>query len=113
MVYKELLKAKNYLYQLRLDNPDMDAGQLTREFGVYIDLEIDKLQKLENKERALELVKANPIKKIIFYEDGSIDADALGEAIEVRNPDMLMVCYRQGSDRPEIVNIEDTVGGEK
>ena len=47
-----------------------------------------------------------PINKFLFIEDGSVDVDELAERLEATNPEILIVVYRQGSDRPQLINIE-------
>ena len=45
-----------------------------------------------------------PVKKFLFVEDGSIDLD-LVEVLGARNPEIKVVVYRQGSSRPQLVDI--------
>ena len=48
-----------------------------------------------------------PIKKFMFVEDGSVDTDELIEKLEMTNPEIKVVVYRQGSMAPLIVNTKD------
>ena len=42
--------------------------------------------------------------KFLFIEDGSVDIDEL-EDLNFKNPEIKIIIYRQGSARPEIVDI--------
>lgn len=44
------------------------------------------------------------IKKFLFIEDGSVDTDELGERL-ASNPEIAIVIYRQGSQPPQLVDI--------
>lgn len=67
----------------------------------FLNFIIDSLgQEFEIKKRERE-----PIKKLIFVEDGSIDIDDLEEELSIRNTDMKIVVYRNGSNKPEIKEI--------
>lgn len=48
-----------------------------------------------------------PIKKFIFVEDGSVDTDELTELLELSNPEIKVVVYRQGARPPELVEVDD------
>lgn len=41
-------------------------------------------------------------KKFLFVEDGSVDTDALIEELHITNPEIKVVIYRQGTDKPEL-----------
>ena len=45
-----------------------------------------------------------PVKKFLFIEDGSADVEELKASLAVKNPEIFVVVYRQGSKPPEIVN---------
>lgn len=67
-------------------------------------------------EDSLELVKVAPpnrIKKFLFVEDGSVDVDALEEALEDGCPDIHVVVYRQGSTPPKLVDIYEVEDGQR
>ena len=46
------------------------------------------------------------IEKFLFVEDGSVDTDELAEILESRNPEIQLVVYRQGGERPELVEVK-------
>ena len=48
-----------------------------------------------------------PYKKFMFVGDGSVDADELVLAIERTNPEIRVIVYRQGSNRPELLDIKE------
>lgn len=41
-----------------------------------------------------------PFKKFMYVEDGSVDTDELIETLEQTNPEIKVIVYRQGADRP-------------
>ena len=45
-----------------------------------------------------------PVEKFLFIEDGSADVEELKASLAVKNPEIFVVVYRQGSKPPEIVN---------
>lgn len=47
-----------------------------------------------------------PVEKFIFVEDGSVDADELEESLSTSNPEIKVVIYRQGSQRPELIEVK-------
>ena len=57
---------------------------------------------LEETKRIEQLKR--PIEKFLFVEDGTVDVDELKEILEIKNPEIYVVVYRQGSKPPEIVN---------
>ena len=73
---------------------------------VYVETEF--LEKVEEdvplEEVKSEIPQLQRIKKFLFVEDGSVDVDALQEILEDRNPDILLVVYRQGSRPPILVD---------
>lgn len=56
--------------------------------------------------KSLELdnIKSTPIKKFLFIEDGSLDADDLTVSLAESNPEIQVVVYRQGSARPVLID---------
>lgn len=47
-----------------------------------------------------------PYEKFLFIEDGSVETDSLILELEETNPEIKVVVFRQGSVKPELVNIE-------
>lgn len=45
-----------------------------------------------------------PIQQFLFVEDGSVDSDNLIETLEMKNPEIKVVIYRQGAVRPQLVD---------
>ena len=45
-------------------------------------------------------------KKFLFIEDGSVDVESLAEELAEKNPMIKIVVYRQGSQTPELKDME-------
>ena len=41
-----------------------------------------------------------PIKKFLFVEDGSVDFDDIQDTLDLSNPEIKVIVYRQGSVKP-------------
>jgi hypothetical protein len=54
-----------------------------------------------------------PYEKFLFIEDGSVDTDSLILELGETNPEIKVVVFRQGSVKPELVNIEKFIKGNK
>lgn len=54
--------------------------------------------------------RIKPYKKLLYIEDGSIEASCLDDLRDA-NPEILVIVYRQGAMRPELVDIKN--GGKK
>jgi len=48
-----------------------------------------------------------PVEKFIFVEDGSVDVDELIESLNMTNPEIKVVVYRQGARSPELVEVKE------
>lgn len=59
-----------------------------------------RLNEMHQKEQ--EKLK-QPIKKFMFVEDGSVDAKSLIFELSQTNPEIKVIVYRQGSNKPEIL----------
>ena len=62
----------------------------------------------EEREKRIREQKQNPYQKFMFVEDGSVDTDNLIEEMEMKNPEIKVVVYRQGAKKPEILDIGET-----
>ncbi len=51
--------------------------------------------------------KPSKIKKLLFVEDGSVDVDTLTQALDDSDLGIYVVVYRQGSARPELIDLEE------
>ena len=51
-----------------------------------------------------------PVKKFIFVEDGSVDADELTEMLSATNPEIKVIVYRQGGREPSLVEVDKKDG---
>lgn len=71
-----------------------------------IDLEIDMAaRELEEYEK-----EKTPVKKFIFVEDGTVDADELTEMLSATNPEIKVIVYRQGGREPSLVEVDKKDG---
>lgn len=57
-------------------------------------------------EKICEEPKPKKIKRFLFVEDGSVDFDNLQTRIKETNPEIALVLYRQGSAKPELMEVE-------
>ena len=48
-----------------------------------------------------------PYTKFLFVEDGSVDTDSLEKDLRKRNPEIKIVVYRQGAQKPQLVDIKE------
>lgn len=111
-IFKELLLSldglevskKNIVEQTECSNEELFIPKQTI---AYMLSKIEQTVKLK-KERELELKKATtPVKKFLFIEDGSCDADELIDELYDKNPEIKVIVYRQGSRSPELKEIVD------
>lgn len=51
--------------------------------------------------------KPKKIKRFLFVEDGSVDFEELETRIEMTNPETYLIRYRQGSAKPELVEVKE------
>lgn len=67
--------------------------------GLLFDLE------REEREKKIKEQEQKPYKKFMFVEDGSVDVDNLIEEMEVKHPEIKVVVYRQGANKPEFLDL--------
>lgn len=78
--------------------------------------EIDRIQHQLNIEKAdKEMLerKTTPIKKFLYVEDGSVDTDSLIQGLEITNPEIRVIVYRQGSKPPILLDVMEQPNGEQ
>ena len=46
-----------------------------------------------------------PYKKFMFVEDGSVDIEQLEEEMEAKHPEIKVIVYRQGANKPEFLDL--------
>lgn len=88
----------NYLYEIGYRKISDEVVVLTRE------------ELAEERRRAVEYeksVESKPpkVEKFLFVEDGSVDVDNLDNELWERNPEIMIVMYRQGGAKPELVEV--------
>lgn len=94
-----------------LDDHKVDAYEKFVSFSVIQEIINRTIADLENEDNARkyqEKLKA-PYKKFMFVEDGSVDIDELLEEMSEKNPEIKVVVYRQGSNKPEFLDLGDRV----
>lgn len=67
---------------------------------------VDDMRAREEQERKDEKLK-KPIKKFLFVEDGSIDCDDLVCDLSIKNPEIKVIFYRQGSCPPQLKEVTE------
>lgn len=45
--------------------------------------------------------------KFLLIEDGSVDAERLIEDLNIHNPEIKVICYRQGGEPPKLIEIKE------
>lgn len=77
---------------------------------VSIEMATQFYQDMKQGYEQMELQKLykQPKKKFLFIEDGSVDTDNLIEELYDTNPEIKVVIYRQGANKPELKEL----GGE-
>lgn len=60
-------------------------------------------EEFEKQEQEKQL---KPYKKFLFVEDGSVDADNLIGELKCKNPEIKIVIYRAGSNKPEFLELQ-------
>lgn len=53
-----------------------------------------------------QTINSQKVTKYLFVEDGSVDLDALQQRLEITNPETYIVTYRQGSQKPCLVEVK-------
>lgn len=56
--------------------------------------------------------RIKPFKKILYIEDGSVNLNYI-EHLNITNPDILIIIYRQGSAQPVLININSSRSNRK
>lgn len=51
-------------------------------------------------------IESVPIKQFLYVEDGSVDTDNLITELKMKNPEIKVIVYRQGSERPQLTDME-------
>ena len=90
-----------------LDDHKVDAYEKFVPLGAIQDIVNRIIADLENEERSRkyqEQLKA-PYQKFMFVEDGSVDIDELLEEMSEKNPEIKVIVYRQGSNKPEFLDL--------
>lgn len=67
--------------------------------------ERDQEQKRRDDERWAK--KNQPIKKFLFIEEGSVEDRNLIDEFNERNPEIKIIFYKKGGQRPEILDMEE------
>lgn len=101
----ESLTAEEIRYLLEEDEVSKNFKYVP--LGIIFDT-INFLKEEIKREQFAEQDKENwhrPYKKFMFVEDGSVDIDNLIEEMEVKHPEIKVVVYRQGSNKPEFLDI--------
>ena len=62
---------------------------------------------LEEEQRAKQIQEEmkKPVKKFLYIEDGSVDTDTLINELAITNPEIRVIVYRQGADKPEFLDL--------
>ena len=68
---------------------------------------LDQLIRLMNDAKYYIEHQPKPYQKIMFVEDGSVDVDALVEELAETNPEIKIVVYRQGSNKPTLIDAKE------
>lgn len=63
----------------------------------------------EQKEKQRQQKSKTPWKTLMFVEDGSCDVDALIDEMAIKNPEIKVVVYRNGANKPELLPLGDRV----
>lgn len=67
--------------------------------------ERDQEQKRRDEERWAK--ENHPIKKFLFIEEGSVEDRNLIDEFKERNPEIKIIFYKKGGQRPEIIDMEE------
>jgi hypothetical protein len=95
VTHKELLlRFERELRQHSNENGDINLRDIERETNRFLGMITAEEQ------------VTTPIQKFIFVEDGSVDVDELIEGLEMSNPEIKVVVYRQGANPPELVEVK-------
>lgn len=101
----ENLTAEEIRYLLEEDEISKDLKYIS--LGAIFDI-IKVIKEDIKKEQFAEQEKENwhrPYKKFMFVEDGSVDIDNLIEEMEVKHPEIKVIVYRQGANKPEFLDL--------
>lgn len=97
----------NSLYEDLKQSTQIDKyGQKFVYFGTIennIKAILDNIKKIEEEETN----KYRPYKQLLLVEDGSVDLDKLKEEFEVKNPEIKIITYVHGMNKPQLVNVCD------
>lgn len=63
---------------------------------------VERMERDEHDEVEREKA-ARPIEKFLFIEDGSVNADELINDLALKNPEIKVVVFRQGSTPPQLI----------
>ena len=66
-----------------------------------IEREIEEKQREDERQKMLK----EPYKKFLFVEDGSVDIEELEQEMEMKNPEIKVVVYRNGANKPELLDL--------
>lgn len=106
------------LYE-KLSDATAPAIQIANNFDDHSEMAYDKFVNLTIFKNIIERIKIElveeqireeskrPYKKFMFVEDGSVDADELVLEMERTNPEIRVIVYRQGANRPELLDIKE------
>lgn len=111
--------SKIILWTCREGNLLQEAVSWCANHGIYFDAVNDNLREsidmYEGNSRKIfadiyiddkaidNILRLKPFKKILAIEDGSVDLDF--DSLYDHNPDILPIIYRQGSCKPELIDI--------
>ena len=102
--YQELT-AKDIKFLIEED----DLDKQTRYVPLDVVVETINIIKedIKRQQRAEEERKIwhKPYKKFLIIEDGSVDLDNLEEDFEAKHPEIKIIVYRQGANKPEFLDL--------
>lgn len=101
----ESLTAEEIRYLLEEDEVSKNFKYVP--FGVVIDT-IRIIQEDMKREQFAKEEKERwhkPYKKFLIIEDGSVDLDNLEEDFEAKHPEIKIIVYRQGANKPEFLDL--------
>ena len=102
----ECIPAKDIDFLIREDDFDKDLNVIPVQ---WLETHIDLInQQLAEEQRQKEIKERNemPIKKFMYIEDGSVDTDTLIAELEITNPEIRVIVYRQGSQPPKLFDVQ-------
>lgn len=97
----DCIPAGNIDFLIKEDDFDKNANLIPVDIlKIHIN---DIRQKLVEEQKREESQK--PYKKFMFVEDGSVDTDTLIAEMERTNPEIRIIVYRQGANKPEFLDL--------